>query len=65
MRIISSGIDTPVDFTLRDVMGEDGRVQIVVLEATFEDPSLEARIVTGMKGAHGVIVSPAGEPRKE
>ena len=43
-------------YTLRNVTGEDGRVQLIVLEARFTDPALAPRIVTGMEGAHGIIV---------
>jgi hypothetical protein len=65
MRIISSTVDARVDYTRRDVIGEDGTVQIVVLEATYDDPALEGRIVTGMEGAHGVIVPAAREVRTD
>jgi len=37
-------------------MGEDGQLQLVVLEASFRDPSLASRIETAMEGAHGMIV---------
>jgi hypothetical protein len=58
VQVITSAIEDRVDYTLRHVMGEDGLVQLVILEATFDDPSLEARIVTVMAGTHGVIVPP-------
>ena len=65
MGIITSAVDARVAYTRRDVLGEDGSVQLVVLEASFDDPALESRIVTGMEGAHGVIVPTEREPRQE
>jgi hypothetical protein len=56
MRMIASAVDAHIEFTMRNVLGEDGDVQLVVLEATFDDPAFEARIVTVMVGSHGVIV---------
>jgi len=56
VRLMSSVSDADIRYTLRRVIGEDGEVQMVVLEATFRDPSLASRIETAMEGAHGMIV---------
>ncbi len=45
-----------IRFTLRRVIGEDGDVQMVVLEASFNDPALVSRVETAMEGAHGMVI---------
>ncbi len=45
-----------IRYTLRRVVGEDGELQMVVLEASFSDPALASRIETAMEGAHGMVI---------
>lgn len=45
-----------ISFTLRRVIGEDGSVQMYVLEAAFSDPALVGRVETAMEGAHGLLI---------
>lgn len=47
---------TEIRYTLRRVVGEDGDIQMVVLEATYDDPGLGSRIETAMEGAHGMVI---------
>ena len=56
MQLMSGAIDAVIDFQLRPVLGETGYVQMVVLEASFSEPTLTDRILTVMRGAHGVPV---------
>jgi hypothetical protein len=50
---------TEIRYTLRRVVGEDGDIQMVVLEASFDDPDLRSRIETAMEGAHGMVIPAA------
>ena len=43
-------------YTLRRVLGEDGDIQMVVLEASFADPALTSLVETAMEGAHGMLI---------
>ena len=45
-----------IRYTLRRVLGEDGDVQMVVLQASFADPALTSRVETAMEGAHGMLI---------
>ena len=45
-----------IRYTLRRVIGEDGDIQMVVLEAWFADPALVGRVETAMEGAHGMLI---------
>lgn len=45
-----------IRFTLRRVVGENGDVQMYLLEASFDDPALGSRVETAMEGAHGMLV---------
>jgi hypothetical protein len=56
VRLFSSASDAEVRYTLRRVIGEDGSLQMVVLEATCFDQRLVSRIETAMEGAHGMLV---------
>lgn len=56
VRLMSSVSDADIRYALRRVLSESGEVQMVVLEATFADPSLASRIETAMEGAHGMLV---------
>ena len=56
VRLMASVSDADIRYALRRVLSESGEVQMVVLEATFADPSLASRIETAMEGAHGMIV---------
>lgn len=47
---------TDIRFTLRRVIGENGDVQMYVLEASFADPALVSRVETAMEGAHGMLI---------
>ena len=47
---------TDIRFTLRRVVGENGDVQMYVLEASFPDPALISRVETAMEGAHGMLI---------
>jgi hypothetical protein len=47
---------TEIRFTLRRVIGENGDVQMYVLEASFADPALASRVETAMEGAHGMLI---------
>jgi hypothetical protein len=47
-----------IRFILRRVVGEDGDVQMYVLEASFSDPALASRVETAMEGAHGMLIPP-------
>jgi hypothetical protein len=53
---LMSTTSTDIRFTLRRVIGEDGDVQMVVLEASFTDPALASRVETAMGGAHGMLI---------
>jgi hypothetical protein len=55
VRLMSTA-SADIRFTLRPVIGEDGDVQMVVLEASFRDPALVSRIETVMEGAHGMLI---------
>lgn len=56
MRLIASTVTDPVSFTIRQVVGEAGEVQMVVLEASCALPSIAERLLTVMRGAHGIQV---------
>jgi hypothetical protein len=56
IRLFTSASDAEVRYTLRQVIGEDGALQMVILEATCADPALVSRLETAMEGAHGMIV---------
>jgi hypothetical protein len=60
MRMISSVIDEPVGFSRREVLGEDGSVHLVILEASCDRPSTAGRVRTLMLGFHGIEVPVAG-----
>jgi hypothetical protein len=47
---------TEIRYILRRVLGEDGAIQMVVLEASFADPALVSRVETVMEGAHGMLI---------
>ena len=47
---------TDIRFMLRRVIGENGEVQMYVLEASFSDPTLVSRVETAMEGAHGMLI---------
>jgi len=53
---LMSTTSADIRYTLRRVIGEDGHVQMVVLEATFDDPALVSRVETAMEGAHGMVI---------
>lgn len=53
---LMSTTSTDIRLTLRRVIGEDGDVQMVVLEASFPDPALASRVETAMEGAHGMLI---------
>ena len=55
VRLVATTSDK-IRFTLRRVVGEDGDVQMYVLEASFSDPALASRIETAMEGAHGMLI---------
>lgn len=54
--LIASAVDDPVSFTIRQIVGERGEVQMVVLEASCSQPSIAERLLTLMRGAHGVQI---------
>ena len=56
VRLFASASGAEVRYTLRHVIGEDGSVQMVVLEATCHDQTLVSRLETAMEGAHGMLV---------
>jgi hypothetical protein len=56
--LISSSPDLEVTFERRDVVGERGEIQLVVLEATLADPAQSGRVASCMVGAHGVRIQP-------
>lgn len=56
MRLITSTVHDPVSFTIRQVVGEAGEVQMVVLEASCAQPTIAERLLTIMRGAHGIEV---------
>lgn len=56
MRLIASAVDDPVSFTIRQIVGEGGEVQMVVLEASCAQPSIAERLLTVMRGAHGIQI---------
>jgi hypothetical protein len=58
--LISSSPDLAVRLTRRSVIGEHGEVQLVILEATLQDPMQADRVVSCMVGAHGVRITPEG-----
>jgi hypothetical protein len=53
---LMSTTSTELRFTLRRVIGENGDVQMYVLEASFPDPALTSRVETAMEGAHGMLI---------
>jgi hypothetical protein len=53
---LMSTTSSEIRYTLRRVIGEDGDIQMVVLEASFSDPSLISRVETAMEGAHGMVI---------
>ena len=53
---LMSTTSTELRFTLRRVIGENGDVQMYVLEASFPDPALTIRVETAMEGAHGMLI---------
>ena len=55
VRLMSTA-SSDIRFTLRRVLGEDGDIQMVVLEASFSDPALVSRVETAMEGAHGMLI---------
>jgi len=57
--LLSSVTDAAVTYSIRPVLGEDGSVSLVVLEATFEDPDLVSHFETIIAGTHGISVPPA------
>jgi hypothetical protein len=59
--LIASSPDIKVRVTRREVIGERGEVQLVVLEATLADPSQAGRVASCMVGAHGVRIQPEGQ----
>jgi hypothetical protein len=56
VRLMSTSSDAEIRYTLRRVVGEDGEIQMFVLEATFRSPALAERVETAMEGAHGIVV---------
>jgi hypothetical protein len=56
VRLFASASGAEVRYTLRNVVGEDGGVQMVILEATCTDQALISRLETAMEGAHGMLV---------
>jgi hypothetical protein len=54
--LATAASDAEIRYTLRRVVGEDGDVQMFVLEATFKSPALVERVQTAMEGAHGIVV---------
>jgi hypothetical protein len=56
--LLGSSPEIKVRLTRRDVIGERGDVQMVILEATLADPSQASRVETCMVGAHGVRIQP-------
>jgi hypothetical protein len=57
VRLASDAMPAAVEFVLRPIVGESGYVQMLVLEASFAEPSLRDRLLTVMRGAHGVPVA--------
>jgi hypothetical protein len=53
---LMSTVSSDIRFTLRRVIGEDGDIQMVVLEASFADAALTSRAETAMEGAHGMLI---------
>lgn len=60
MGLIASALDEPVNYTLRRVTGENGDVQMVVLQASSAQPGIAARLLTMMRGANGIQVPVEG-----
>ena len=56
VRLMSTASDAEIRYTLRRVVGEDGEIQMFVLEATFRSPALAERVETAMEGAHGIVI---------
>jgi hypothetical protein len=56
IRLFSSATDAEVRYTLRQVIGEDGGIQMVILEASCTDQALVSRLETAMEGAHGMLI---------
>lgn len=57
VRLAADAMPAAVEFALRPVTDESGYLQMLVLEATFSEPSLRDRLLTVMRGAHGVPIS--------
>lgn len=58
---LAAGIQPQLTFELKPVRNEKGETQMVVLEATCPDPEVCARVVTLMRGAHGIQVPVASD----
>jgi hypothetical protein len=56
MRLIAMSPEIVVGFTMRQVYGERGELQMVLLEATLADADQASRVETLMAGAHGVRI---------
>jgi hypothetical protein len=56
VRLMSTASDAEIRYTLRRVVGEDGEIQMFVLEGTFRSPALAERVETAMEGAHGIVI---------
>jgi hypothetical protein len=57
VRLAADAMPAAVEFALRPVVDDSGYVQMLVLEASFAEPSLRDRLLTVMRGAHGVPIS--------
>ena len=55
-RLIGGAIDISVSYTMRNVIGERGDVDMVVLEATLTDAGQAGRVETLMTGANGIVI---------
>jgi hypothetical protein len=60
IHLISQSPEIVVRFVRRNVIGERGEIQMVVLEATLPDSTHAERVETCMVGAHGVRITPEG-----
>lgn len=54
MRMIASMTDARIAYSIRQVLDQQGGVALVVLEAVFDDLDLAERLLTVLRGAHGV-----------
>lgn len=52
--MMRSVTEAPIDYAMQEVRDEGGRLQMIILEATFDDPEVTDHLLTVLRGAHGI-----------